>query len=371
MLVMNLMRRNYALNKRGVVFCLCLHCCTQGIPPEMRKEVWTWMARCRLKRAGGDLNFSKCIDIGRTMEACVHQIHLDAPRTFPTNSWIQSDVGQSSLRRVLYGFIGRNQNLGYCQSMNYIAALLLLIMDYDEESAFLVMCAMIDQNSQGIVYENVYASNLSGCHVEIRTLQQLVGMKLPRLAKHMSYLQCDMSLIGTEWILCMYCTMLPSETTARVWDALLHEGAKVMYRVALALLKVHEPLLLAATNAGELLKLIKSALHEEFNRDELLNVAFDGIGKLAMNTINRYRILEQQLVDKEIALRETKERLRTAIDERGYILLGGEDEIMNAHDGQGTCIEQKSSWGRDTITRANRHVDRAWRPFQKLMQRNE
>jgi len=38
---------------------------------------------------------------------------------------------------------------------------------------------------------------------------------------------------------------------ARVWDALFNEGPKVLFRVALALLKVHEALLLRCDNAGE------------------------------------------------------------------------------------------------------------------------
>ena len=30
-----------------------------------------------------------------------------------------------------------------------------------------------------------------------------------------------------DWFLCLFCTSLPAETAARVWDALLHEGTKV------------------------------------------------------------------------------------------------------------------------------------------------
>ena len=34
-------------------------------------------------------------------------------------------------------------------------------------------------------------------------------------------------LSNADWFLCLFCTSLPSETAARVWDALLHEGTKV------------------------------------------------------------------------------------------------------------------------------------------------
>lgn len=37
---------------------------------------------------------------------------------------------------------------------------------------------------------------------------------------------------------CLFTATLPAETTARVWDALMVEGPKVLFRVGLALLKV-------------------------------------------------------------------------------------------------------------------------------------
>lgn len=39
---------------------------------------------------------------------------------------------------------------------------------------------------------------------------------------------------------------------ARVWDALFNEGNKVLYRVALAVLKAQEDVLLAFDNAGNI-----------------------------------------------------------------------------------------------------------------------
>lgn len=73
--------------------------------------------------------------------------------------------------------------------------------------------------------------------MEQKALTHFLEQKCPKLAKHLEQLHCDMALLATEWVLCVFTTTLPPETTARVWDALLHEGAKVVYRVALALFK--------------------------------------------------------------------------------------------------------------------------------------
>lgn len=62
------------------------------------------------------------------------------------------------------------------------------------------------------------------------------------------------------------------QTVARVWDALLFEGPKVLYRVALALLKLHEQQLLAIDNTGDLIGDIKEACRVAHDRDGLMKV---------------------------------------------------------------------------------------------------
>ena len=63
-------------------------------------------------------------------------------------------------------------------------------------------------------------------------------------------LGCDISLLATDWFLCLFCTSFPSETAARVWDSLFLEGPKVLHRLGLAMVVKLEKLLLKADNAG-------------------------------------------------------------------------------------------------------------------------
>ena len=62
------------------------------------------------------------------------------------------------------------------------------------------------------------------------------------------------------------------QTAMRVWDALLSEGAKILYRVALALLKTHEDRLLAQDNAGYVQREMKLASAGMHDRDALMKV---------------------------------------------------------------------------------------------------
>lgn len=51
----------------------------------------------------------------------------------PLHRWIRSDDGMNRLRNVLRCYAVRNANVAYCQSMNFVAALLLIALKGDEE----------------------------------------------------------------------------------------------------------------------------------------------------------------------------------------------------------------------------------------------
>lgn len=55
-----------------------------------------------------------------------------------------SEEGQAALGRILLAFSVHKPKIGYCQSMNYIAALLLLILEKNEENTFWVLVSLID-----------------------------------------------------------------------------------------------------------------------------------------------------------------------------------------------------------------------------------
>lgn len=63
-----------------------------------------------------------------------------------------------------------------------------------------------------------------------------------------------------------------AQTALRVWDALLNEGGKVLYRVALALLRGCQAELAAQDNAGDVLRVAKTAAAAAHDRDALLKV---------------------------------------------------------------------------------------------------
>ncbi|KAK9808174.1 hypothetical protein WJX73_005269 [Symbiochloris irregularis] len=279
--------------------------CRLGIPVQHRPWAWPALsgadARKRKQMAG---YFDAMVHRGEVDSEVAHQIELDLPRTYPSNRWVASEEGMDALRRVLVAYSVHQPSVGYCQGMNYLAAILLLAMKQDEEDAFWLLASLIDPG--GILYQGMYAQNLVGAQVEMRSFEELVAAKLPKLAAHLRELNCDMTLIATDWFLCLFATVLPSETVARVWDALLYEGPKVLYRIALALLKGCEAQLLAISNTGDLIGEIKDATKGAYDRDALMKVAFDKVGSMPMARIRGFREENQEAVDSEVAKREAR-----------------------------------------------------------------
>jgi len=187
--------------------------------------------------------------------------------------------GQKKIENVLLAYSMHNMEVGYCQSMNYVVAMLLLVMDKKEVDAFFMMMALIER----VLFAGIYETDLIGCQVEMKSLgvnpvlcllglnlcrQDLLNKKLPKLAKHLHEINCEISLIATDWFLCQFCTSVPSEVCVRIWDCLFNEGPKILFRVGTAILTLAEERLLGIDNAGEMLKAVKvysSNMHNRYS----------------------------------------------------------------------------------------------------------
>ena len=104
-----------------------------------------------------------------------------------------------------------------------------------------------------------------------------------------------------------------NQTTARVWDSLFVEGPKILFRVALALLKrAQRPLLATRASsplaAGAVVQVVRAAAAGEHDRDGLMKTAFDGLGTLSMKDIDGRREEGRQMVERELAGRRRPPR---------------------------------------------------------------
>mmetsp|Transcript_20039 Transcript_20039/g.55778 ORF Transcript_20039/g.55778 Transcript_20039/m.55778 type:complete len:409 (+) Transcript_20039:44-1270(+) len=303
-----------------------------GVPVDLRPWVWFEISGASaLKASLPPAYYSDLVAASNQGCTCQRQIELDLPRTFVNHPWLMKPEGQAVLRTVLLAFSLHDPKLGYCQGLNYVAALFLLACGQDSERAFWLLAAMVGR----VVAANTYTSNLAGCHSEMRTLGVLMAKKVPRLYKHFQDLGCDVSIIATDWFLCLFATSLPPEVAARVWDVLLFEGSKILFRTSLALLKTYEPLLMTKDNSGELMRALKQSTGQLWAADRLLNTAFKGIGGLPRAQLNSVRRKQHSLVDTMLREREARRMAAERQQQEQQGIEGGQAIEDGLHAEQG------------------------------------
>ncbi|KAG8461857.1 hypothetical protein KFE25_013876 [Diacronema lutheri] len=159
---------------------------------------------------------------GAPRSACV-QIEKDLNRTFAGMSSVRipEEEGMAALRRLLSAFAAAEPQIGYTQSMNFVAAMLLLLMD--EERAFWVLRAMIN----GRALRGYYADSMDAAVADQLVFKDALASALPSVSAHLHALGVAVPLVSTAWFLCLFVCCLPLPVLLPVWDLLLfYDGSE-------------------------------------------------------------------------------------------------------------------------------------------------
>jgi hypothetical protein len=141
--------------------------------------------------------------------------------------------GQDSLRRILRAYSMYDTDVGYCQGMNFIAAMLLTFLS--EEEAFWLLVVVM--NEEPYKLREMFGEDMAGTHEVLYIAEKLLAQFLPNLARQMEEEMIHVSMFVTPWLLTVYTSTFPFDLVVRVWDSFLVEGWKVVYRVMLSLLE--------------------------------------------------------------------------------------------------------------------------------------
>ncbi|XP_034660307.1 titin-like isoform X7 [Drosophila subobscura] len=232
-----------------------------GTPPEFRRKLWLSLADKYLK--------SKNVDWAKQREKCfceewreddeelgiqiVKDLHRTGSNlcTGPAGS-----INQAKLKRILLGYARYNPEVGYCQGFNMLGALILQVMDKEEEESMKVMIYLVE----GVLPTGYFYGSMGGLQADMGVFRELMQTRLPRLAKHLQRLQGPVenafeppltNVFTMQWFLTMFCTCLPMSCVLRVWDLVLIEGSDVLLRTALVLWSLLEERVLSVRSADE------------------------------------------------------------------------------------------------------------------------
>lgn len=303
----------------------------KGIPAEWRGNAWFFYSKGHEKLSSNKGLYDKlCAQTVSLKNSDTELIERDLHRTFPDNIHFRSDSapdgGRSreteavlikSLRRVLTAFSVFQPKIGYCQSLNFLAGLLLLFMD--EEKAFWMLVIITQRYLPG-----VHEITLEGVNIDQGVLMLCVRESLPKMwdkigvnfdGQHYNNILAKLppiTLCTAAWFMSGYIGILPIETTLRVWDCFFFEESKTFFRIALTIFKFCEPEVEGLEDPMEIFQVVQTMPKRLIDASALLSACFkrrNGFGHISQDEVKRLRdfVRDRRVQANLAALQETNE----------------------------------------------------------------
>ncbi|KAI0277605.1 rab-GTPase-TBC domain-containing protein [Russula aff. rugulosa BPL654] len=206
----------------------------RGIPSNLRGMVWQLMSAS--KDSEMEATYLKFLK-----ETSPHEkaITRDLGRTFPQHEFFTDGqgIGQENLFNVLKAYSIYDPQVGYCQGLPFVVAILLLNMP-DEEAFCLLVRLMYSYDLRGHFLPEMPK-------LQLRLFDRLVEELLPVLHVHFLRQGVKSSMYCSQWFLTLFSYRLPLEIVFRIFDNCLASGIEAIFGFALSLLQKNEAKLLS------------------------------------------------------------------------------------------------------------------------------
>lgn len=272
----------------------------KGIPDALRHQVWKRLVTLKSEGLGDDDLFMAFPHLIKKESETEKVIRWDLNRTFPGNEFFakpaaEGGEGQMRLFRVCKAYSVYDEEIGYCQGLSFIVAVLLLHMP-DEDAFVLFVKLMYDYGVREMFkagfadlqlkFYQLYAPPPLACgsicpfagarirlasphtphythaHTSSRLMgpcfarfarlalialppppllllhiflcrARLIEELLPDLHEHFKELGIETHMFASQWFLTLFAAKFPLVTAYRVVDVLLSEGIMVLYQISM------------------------------------------------------------------------------------------------------------------------------------------
>ena len=97
---------------------------------------------------------------------------------------------------------------------------------------------------------------------------------MPKIYKKLVEKEAYPTMYASQWFFTLYTNCLPFEIIVRIFDCYLLEGEKIIYRAALAILKLNEDDLLKAKHFESFMENLRNCTNKIKDVEEFLKTAF-------------------------------------------------------------------------------------------------
>ncbi|KAF8287874.1 putative rab-like GTPase activating protein [Trypanosoma cruzi] len=247
--------------------------CRKGIPARFRGVAWQLLlgSQKQMSDAANRGTYESLYKKELADPELTNTIGRDLARTFPTHILFRDEggVGQTFLRNVLHAYAAVDPEVGYVQGMGFVVGVLSTQMG-EEETFWALYTLMYDRRYK---LRDMYRPGFPMLQQLFYQLKRLMARFVPKVYHHFETMGVDPSFYASQWFMTLFVYHFQFRALLRVWDIFMSEGWKVIFRVAIALLKWEEKRLLEM-HFDEILIALKS-LHEGKDPDAILRHAHE------------------------------------------------------------------------------------------------
>ena len=196
---------------------------SMGPPLEYRWEAWKAALNISSDATEAYQGYSQASVLPQVLA----DIGKDVYRTFPDLDYFKG-AGAGALTNVLRAIAAADPEVGYCQGMNCVIALLLVVGNGNEAEVF----AVYQSASKKYKWRDLYLPGFPKMWELTFQWQALLKEKDPTTYHSFKQLGLKEALWLTKAILTLFAASLPLSIAVRVWDILLAQGETVILRTA-------------------------------------------------------------------------------------------------------------------------------------------
>uniref|UniRef100_A0A8C7Z318 USP6 N-terminal-like protein n=1 Tax=Oryzias sinensis TaxID=183150 RepID=A0A8C7Z318_9TELE len=233
----------------------------KGIPLQLRGEVWSLLLDIpKIKEEKKDF-YEKLKARARETSPDVRQIDLDINRTYRDHIMFMDryDVKQQALFHVLTAYSMYNTEVGYCQGMSQITALLLIYMN--EEDAFWALVKLL--SGQKHAMHGFFVPGFPKLMRFQEHHDRILKKMMPKLKQHLDNQEVFTSLYTMKWFFQCFLDRTPFTLTLRIWDIYILEGERILPAMSYTILKLHKKHLMKLS-MEELVEFLQVTLNKNF-----------------------------------------------------------------------------------------------------------
>lgn len=169
--------------------------------------------------------------------AHLEQIMRDIPRTFPDEDYFRDTDVQDTMRRVLMAVCVEYPEIGYVQSMNFLAGFLFL-HSKTEDACFGLFRRLLSHPRLRMA--EMYKPGLPLLFRVLEVLKKLTMRHAKRCFDKFEQLGLEFIMFAQTWFMTLFTYSMDWSTCGPVWDIFFERGWEGPLRVALFMIRENE-----------------------------------------------------------------------------------------------------------------------------------